>query len=263
MSAADPRPPAHRLGSRTSPHDPNTWCGDAHREGSHRTRGEWRNGKSRAPGRHGPAASSPHWGCAPSRAEGVHRSHHERQRIQPLELGHHRIDHCRIQERLIPLHIDHGRPAGLHRLISPGQRHQGIRNSSDAFTAGVAGFRRHQHREPQTLNQGLQLRTIRAKHHRFDRLGLTAAFENTLNHRLAANVSKHLVGQSGGLNICESPSIPELPCIVTGAEPFSGQRSTHGELFAEPGGTEPNAALETPAPTPEEPAHPPDDSSPP
>ena len=36
----------------------------------------------------------------------------------------------------------------------------------------------------------------------------------------------------------ESPSIPELHCVVAGAEPFSRKRATHGPLFAEPGTTE-------------------------
>ena len=46
------------------------------------------------------------------------------------------------------------------------------------------------------IQRVLQLRTVGAEHNGINPFGLTATLEHPLNHRLTADVSQHLVGQT-------------------------------------------------------------------
>ena len=133
------------------------------------------------------------------RAEAIHRGDDGRDGIQALKLRHHRVDHRRIDERLIPLHIDHGGLLRHGRALPPGQRHQLISHRCDPLTAGAAIGRGHQHRKAPAFRQLLQLRTVGAEHHRLHGGRLTAAFQHPLDHRFPPDLRQHLVRQPGGL----------------------------------------------------------------
>ena len=65
----------------------------------------------------------------------INRCDHGRHRIKTQELGHHGVDHCGINEGLIPLNIDDRGLIRHHRSRPPGQVHQSISNRGDAFAA--------------------------------------------------------------------------------------------------------------------------------
>ena len=67
----------------------------------HRARGEWRNGRSRAPAVMGQQRLH-HIGDVHRLDRGHTPGSPRTAADQPVELGHHRLDHRRIQERLIP-----------------------------------------------------------------------------------------------------------------------------------------------------------------
>ena len=128
--------------------------------------------------------------------EPIDGGHDRRHRILMPEFLDHGINHRGINEGLIALNVDHGCLFSYRICVPPGQSHEGVGHRCDALTAGTAEFCCHQHRKPPALGTGLQLSAIGAQHHRFNTAGLTAALQNTLNHRLAADVGQHLIGQS-------------------------------------------------------------------
>ena len=125
--------------------------------------------------------------------QGIDRREHSGP-IQGRKTLHHGFDDGRIQQRLIPLHIDH---QGLIESLPSCRRHQLIDYASQALTAGAAGLGGEQGAIPPALGSLLNDLAIGASHHRRHALGLGATLQHPAQHRLAADVGHHLARQPG------------------------------------------------------------------
>ena len=133
------------------------------------------------------------------RFQAINRRHDRRHGIQAPELGHHRVDHRRIDERLITLDVDHRSLFGHCRALPPGQRHQLIRNRGNSLTAGAAIGRGHQHGKSPSLGHLLKLLAVSTQHHVLNAGRLAAPLQHPLDHRLTSDVREHFVRQPGRL----------------------------------------------------------------
>lgn len=248
--AADPSWPAHLRGSHTSQraHSPSRWHADANQQDPSPARGGWLIGRSTAPGRHEPATLH-HVGVVNGdRLDPIHQCHHRRHRVPAPEFSHHGLGHGGIDERLIPLHIDHGGLLSHRGYPIPGELHQRLGNRGNTFAAGAALGGRHQHAKAQAFCQNLKLSAVGAQHQGIDAEGLPASLQHQLNHQLVTDVRQNPEpcwtdettedGRAPPPQNAESSSVPELHRVIPGAEPLRRQRPAHHALLAEPGATE-------------------------
>ena len=131
-------------------------------------------------------------------SQGINRGEH-RWAIKRLKALHHGFDNGRIQQRLVPLHIDH---QGLIESLSSRRRHQLIHHASQALTAGAAGLGSEQGAKPPALGSLLNDLAIGASHHRSHTPGLGTTLQHPAQHRLTADVGHHLAGQPGRFQAC-------------------------------------------------------------
>ena len=128
--------------------------------------------------------------------EAVNRGEHLRGGYAAVEFSGHGVDHRRIDEGLITLHVDDQGAVGLDAAATSDQELIGHRG--DAFTAGFTGRAGEDGVEAPRGSRRGEIWAVGAEQHRCGSRSLATTFEHTLQHRLAADVGHHLAWQAAG-----------------------------------------------------------------